>query len=245
MRSLCLIFFLLISSYVLAQQLPESTDNAATTNIDSSPDSSEETSTAELSVLISELAASSDLVAIAKVDLTSYKYRRGFPIGGFADLRILIPYKAESKVDIVRVRDSGLHTGECYFPATFPGQDGARFLVFLSKHPDGEYRGNPLTCKLSVLVTDQHRYALRYPFDGNTHLTEEQQDWVEKLNFSDPNAFAGTVEMTPGRKAALAAQIDGVVTELGVKYTKGLSINYFTDLLGENNLKRPIKEGHY
>lgn len=195
--------------------------------------------------LISELAASSDVVVIAKVLYTSYEYRRGFPIDGYADLSVLIPYKTETTLDRIRVRDSGFKSDACYFPATYPGQDGARFLLFLSRHPDGDFRGNPLTCKLSVVVTDNHRYALRYPFEGNVDLNEEQSAWVEQLNFNDPFAFAGEADLTIGRKQALAEQIDGIVDERGVKYTKGLLIRYFSQLIGEENLQKPSREGRY
>ncbi len=214
-----------------------------TTNADQNLNVSSES--AEIAVLISELAATSDLVAIAKVAFTNYKYRRGFAVDGYADLNILIPYKSNTVVDRIRVRESGLHSGECYFPVTFPGQEGARFLVFLSRHPDGDFRGNPITCKLGVLVTDQHGYAIRYPLDGKARLSDEQQNWVENLNFNDPNAFAGNAEMTPGRKAALAAQIDGIISEQGVKYTKGLPVTRFSQLIGEENLQRPAREGRY
>jgi len=199
----------------------------------------------DIKVLISELAASSDLVAIARVSYTNYEYRRGFPVDGYADLDILIPYKSDAHIDQIRVRESGLHSNECYFPATFPSQEGARFLVFLSMHTDGDYRGNPMTCKLGVLVTAGHAYAIRYPLDGKVRLTNEQQDWIEDLEFNDPNAFAGTAEMTPGRKAALAEQIEGIVTEFGVKYTKGLPIIRFSQLIGQENIQRPTSTGRY
>lgn len=195
--------------------------------------------------LISELAASSDVVVVAKVLYTSYEYRRGFPVDGYADLSVLIPYKSETTLERIRVRDSGFRTDSCYFPPTYPGQDGARYLLFLSRHPDGDFRGNPLTCKLSVVVTDNHRYALRYPFEGNVGLNDEQQDWVEPLTFNDPHAFAGEAELTPGRKQALAEQIDGVVDERGVKYTKGLPVRYFSQLIGKENLQKPPRDGRY
>ncbi len=224
---------------------PAAAQQAAGTAAVDNPITESESQAAEIKVLISELAASSDLVAIARVAYTNYEYRRGFAVDGYADLQILIPYKTETVVDRVRVRESGLHSGECYFPPTFPSQEGARFLVFLSRHPDGDYRGNPVTCKLGVLVTDRHGYAIRYPLDGKARLTVEQQDWIEDINFNDPNAFAGSAEMTPGRKAALAEQIDGIVTEQGVKYTKGLPVTRFSQLIGQENILRPSREGRY
>ncbi len=244
---LYLMALLSFSGLTTAQQVGTQTPvTAATATAQAdSPALEQDNSSAAPAILISELAATSDLVAIAKVEFTNYKYRRGFPVDGYADLSILIAYKSAAEADRIRVRDSGLHSNQCYFPTTFPGQDGARFLVFLSRHPDGDFRGNPLTCKLSVLVTDKHRYALRYPLDEQVKLSAEQSSWVTELNFNDPNAFAGSPEMTPGRKAALAAQLDGIVDARGVKYTKGLPIRYFTRLIGTANLQRPSGEGRY
>lgn len=239
---------LLFSSAVSAQStLPsQSSAEGLSAAVDTAADQSEDAADrSPPAVLISELAASSDVVAIAKVVLTNYEYKRSYPVDGYAVLEILIPYKTEAPLDRIRVRESGLHSGECYFPETYPGEDGARYLVFLSQHPDGDYRGNPLACKLGVLVTDQHRYALRYPLDGNTRLSSEQQNWVEKLTFNDPNAFAGDPEMTIGRKQALAEMIDGEVADQGVKYTNGLPIRYFSQLIGEENIQRPPREGRY
>ena len=95
------------------------------------------------------------------------------------------------------------------------------------------------------MVTDSHRYALRYPFQGKVVLNEEQLAWVEQLNFNDPFAFAGEAELTLGRKQALAEQIDGIVDERGVKYTKGLPIRYFSQLIGKENLQKPSRDGRY
>ncbi len=205
---------------------------------------------ARASWLISELAAAVDLVALVQVEQTQYKYRRGFPISGYADLRILIPYKMGVRTGYVRVRESGLRDNACYFPQTFLGDEGARFLVFMAAIEDNsadlkEFVGHPVGCKLAVLVTDEHDYALRYPLDGMVKLTDEQKQWVQQYQFSDPAAFAGEPELTPGRKQQLAEQVSGIVDARGVKYTLGIHSNHFIDLIGRENLRRATLGGKY
>lgn len=200
--------------------------------------------------LLSDLAAAVDLVALVQVEQTQYKYRRGFPIEGYADLRLLIPYKLDAKTDLVRVRESGLRDDGCYFPQTFLGDEGARFLVFLAaaaNAEDGipEYLPHPMGCKQSVLVNAEYDYVLRYPLDGNVRLSDEQRSWLEKFDFSDPAAFAGEPDLTPGRKQKLAEQVDGLVDERGVKYTRGVHIRHFRELIGKENLQRPRGGGKY
>ena len=194
---------------------------------------------------IAQLAAAADFVALVKVELTSYEYRRGFPISGYADLRVLIPYKVALPTDRISISETGLGAEKCYFPETFPDQDGARFLVFLAEHEDGVYRGHPLGCKLSVLVTDDHAYALRFPLEEHILLLDEQLSRVEPMTFNDPFAIAGAPELTPGRKQALAEQVNGIVLEQGVKYTQGIPIRYFRDLIGRQNIHKPRLSGKY
>lgn len=196
-------------------------------------------------LLIEQLASSADVVAIAQVALTSYQYRRGFPVSGYAVLEVLIPYKTEEPIRRIRINEEGFGEDLCYFPPTVPGQEGARYLVFLARHEDGDYRGHPLACSLQVLVTDAHAYALRLPLPDSVALTSEQAEWIEPLSFSDPSAIAGSAELTPGRKQQLAEQVDGVVIDEGVKYTQGIPIRYFRDLIGKDNLKKPRRGGKY
>ena len=196
-------------------------------------------------LLIQQLASSADLVAIVQVDLTSYDYKRGFPVDGYAALDVLITYKSSKPVSRIRIREKGLGQDLCYFPPTVPGQEGNRYLVFLAEHEDGDYRGHPLACSLQVLVTDDHAYALRVPLPEKVALTEQQSLFVQPMSFSDPSAITGSAELTDGRKEQLASQVDGIVLESGVKYTKGISIQHFRDLIGAENLKKPRPGSKY
>jgi len=205
---------------------------------------------AEPQWLLSDLAAAVDLVALVQVEQTQYKYRRGFEVNGYADLRILIPYKQDAAADLIRVRESGLRDNSCYFPRTFLGDEGPRYLVFLAAAANNdadlrEYIGHPMGCKQSVLVTSEHAYVLRYPLDGNITLSKPHESWVQDFDFSDPAAFAGEPELTPGRKQDLAERVDGVVDERGVKYTRGIHIRHFSELIGSENLRRRGKGGKY
>jgi len=234
----CAILILFLSTPGWAQTAPAD-NSAANAGNDVAPE-----------WLISDLAAAVDLVALVQVEQTQYKYRRGFPIEGYADLRLLIPYKLDAKTDLVRVRESGLRADGCYFPQTFLGDEGARFLVFLAaaaNAEDGipEYLPHPMGCKQSVLVNAEHDYVLRYPLEGNVRLSDKQRSWLEKFDFSDPAAFAGEPDLTPGRKQKLAEQVDGLVDERGVKYTRGIHIRHFRELIGKENLQRPRSGGKY
>lgn len=199
---------------------------------------------------ISDLAAAVDLVALVQVEQTQYQYRRGFEIDGYADLRIMIPYKQDVASELIRVRESGLRENSCYFPRTFLGDEGPRYLVFLAAAEDNdagvrEYVGHPMGCKQSVLVSSDHQYVLRYPLEGHVRLADEHAQWIENFDFSDPAAFAGEPELTPGRKQKLAEQVDGVVDERGVKYTRGIHIRHVKDLIGRDNLSRAGRGGKY
>lgn len=237
-RLSCTIVLLLssLSGHAQTSHPADSMDNAAVTSASK--------------WLISDLAAAVDLVALVQVEQTQYKYRRGFPVDGYADLRMLIPYKQDVATELIRVRESGLRDNACYFPRTFLGDEGPRYLVFLAAAENNdadlrEYVGHPMGCKLSVLVNREHDYVLRYPLDGNIRLSQPQQEWIKTYDFSDPAAFAGEPELTPGRKQALAERVDGVVDERGVKYTRGIHIRHFRELIGKVNLRRPDRGGKY
>lgn len=226
---------LLLNSLLYAQEQTTATDEI----------SKVESTHAPSRLLIEQLSNSADVVAIAQVALTSYDYRRGFPVSGYAVLEVIIPYKTDKPLRRIRVSEEGFGEDLCYFPPTAPGQEGARYLVFLAEHEDGDYRGHPVRCSLQVLVTDKHAYALRVPLLEPLTLTEEQAEWVEPMTFNDPFAITGSAELTQGRKEQLANNVEGIVVEKGVKYTQGIAINYFRHLIGATNLRKPPSGGKY
>lgn len=195
-------------------------------------------STAEEAVIkpgLSELAAESDLVALAQVVITEYEYTRGFPSKGLATLRILIPYKSPAAFDHIQVFEEGLKDRECYFPEITAWQEGQRFLVFMQHLEAEQFKGHPRACALSILVTDNNEYALRMPQDTIT-LSSDGESLVQEFVYADPAARIDTTELT-------GISIEKMQQELKVRrlgddlvYTQGISLTDVRRLIGPEAL---------
>lgn len=158
-------------------------------------------------ISLTDLAAKSDLVALAQVRDTDYLVRREIPVSGSAYLRVLIPYKTDQAVDIVDVYEKGLHENECYFPNPTVFEEGRRYLLFLVRDPEdpARYRGHPEGCALDVLVDRDNRYALRYPADG-IKLSDQLEGLARPMIFSDGYSLVKDEDLPPtARNAMLAA----------------------------------------
>ncbi len=145
---------------------------------------------------LAELAAAADLIAVVRVERTDYLKTRGFPSGGSAFLKVLIPYRGAARDDWLEVTEQGLRDDACYYPE--PGAfefEGSRFLVFLKRAPGaaGTYRGRAPGCRLPVLVTAANGYALRYPVAG---LEVNDPDAVAELSYVDPAAYVDAADFT-------------------------------------------------
>ncbi len=186
-----------------------------------------------------QLAAESDVVALVQVDRVDYEKRRGFPVSGAAWLRVLIRYKVPDPIDYIKVAEEGFGPDRCYFDDYPLWAERPRYLVFL-KHTDGhEFEGHRGGCKLEVLVTEDNRYAIRFPQAGLL-LDSDNEALVQELTFQGPGAFVDVSELTSlGREALLK---DHHMIDAGdnrYRYTRGIRLEDFRQhVIGADNLTR-------
>ena len=185
---------------------------------------------------LTQLARESDLVAVVRVHKTEYRYTREFPSGGSAFLQVLLPYKASQRHDLVEVTEEGLKDNECYFPTTpewEPG--GARFLVFLKQGEGERFTGHPGICALPVLVTQDNRYAVRWPAD-KLDINEADREKIRALEFSDPDAYIPTQPLSDIAIEALQAEKHMRLLDNSLVYTQGIYISDVRMLMGPDAL---------
>ncbi len=179
-----------------------------------------------------QLAASSDVVVLAQLEHLDYEYRREIPVGGEAWFDILIPYKVPSAMDRIQVTEEGLHDKECYFQRAEGWHEEPRFLLFLIRDEDGEYRGNPAGCALHVVTTDDSRYVVRWPQEL-LNLDEEGMDRIGEFRFVGPGARMSTDGMTNIRREELIEEYSMREGEDYLVYTRGIELSEFRPLMGE------------
>lgn len=181
---------------------------------------------------LADLAAHADVVALARVEDTDYRYRREYPYRGSAYLKVLIAYKGEKLPQRLEVYEEGLHPYECYFEQPQVLREGRRYIVFLRADPNkaGRYRGLPRGCALDVLVTDQNRYAVRMPVDG-IDLSDDLHGFSRAMTFTDRYALENEESISPARRDALLRSGDLERHDGGFRYTQGIELSEFRTLL--------------
>lgn len=205
----------------------------------------EKTTTNEVSeteiapISLSELAMKADLVAIAQVKDTDYVYARSYPNEGSAFLKILIDYKLNNPAEeIIEVYEKGLHAGECYFENPTVLEEGRRYLVFLRLDPEDPeiYRGLAEGCALELFVTDENRYAFKYPVEG-IKLQDQLDSLVAEFNYHDNYAVVTEESLSPAKRDELLA--DGLIIpyEGDFKYTHGIDLTTVRNLISSEALK--------
>jgi len=190
-------------------------------------------------VRLSTLAAKADLVAVAQVKDTDYVYTRSFPTEGSAYLKILIAYKYDqADEDIVEVYDKGLHPNECYFENPTVLEEGRRFLVFFRHDPEDpeNYLGLAEGCALEILVTEDNRYALKYPVTG-IDLEDDLDSLVTEYDFRDNYALISEESLTPSVRDELLSEGLIIPYQDGFKYTHGVDLSSARNLIGAEALK--------
>jgi hypothetical protein len=190
-------------------------------------------------ISLSELAMKADLVAIAQVKDTDYVYARSYPNEGSAFLKILIEYKLNNPAEeIIEVYEKGLHPGECYFENPTVLEEGRRFLVFLRLDPEDPeiYRGLAEGCALELFVTDENRYAFKYPVEG-IKLKDPLDHLAAEFNFNDNYAVVSEESLSPVERDELLA--DGLIIPYGdnFKYTHGIDLTAVRNLISSEALK--------
>lgn len=221
--------FILVSMLVLATAVHAGEANRS--------DAAEDHVTAPAS--LSELAKKSDLVAVAQVKDTDYVYARSFPNEGSAYLKILIPYKLNNPIgEIVEVYEKGLHANECYFENPTVFEEGRRYLVFFRLDPqDPEiYRGLEEGCALELFVTQDNRYALKYPVDG-IRLKDKLAELAVKYDYHDNYAVISEESLSPAKRDELLD--DGLIVPYqgDFKYTHGIDLTTARNLISAAALK--------
>jgi hypothetical protein len=183
-------------------------------------------------VTLEQLTREADFIALALARDTDYFYRRDFPVSGSAYLKVLIPYRIESPVDIVEVFERGLRDNECYFPETTVFEEGRRYLLFLRRDPDDtkRYRGLEWGCAIEVLVDEENRYAIRYPVAG-INISDDLTALVRPLNFKDANALVTGEDLDPSERDALLKAGHLKVYEGKFKFTHGIRLDQFRQLM--------------
>ncbi|TVQ40626.1 MAG: hypothetical protein EA370_03475 [Wenzhouxiangella sp.] len=187
-----------------------------------------------------ELAASSEVVVLARLDRANYDKRRGFPVRGSAWVRVLVAYKVPHPMDLIRIFEEGLGEDRCYFDDAPLWQESPRYILFLNHKEQRSYEGNRATCRLDVLVTRDNRYAVRWPQAG-LYLSDDELDLVQELEFHGPGATLDASEMTSIRREETMASYfmveDGEDrSKARLRYTRGILLEDFRTLLGSENL---------
>ena len=189
-------------------------------------------------VSLSTLATKADLVALIQVRDTDYVYTRSFPSEGSAFLGVLIAYKpGNGTEEIIEVYEKGLHPHECYFENPTVYDEGRRYLVFLRRNPDDpeSYRGLEQGCALEILVTEDNRYALKYPVDGIT-LADKLDRLVLSYDFHDNHALISEEDLSPTERDALLANGLIITYQEGFKYTHGIDLTAARSLISTKAL---------
>ena len=194
-------------------------------------------------VSLSALAEKADLVAVAQVKDTDYVYTRSFPSEGSAFLKVLIAYKPnKTSEDIVEVYEKGLHPNECYFENPTVFEEGRRYLVFFRLDPEDpdNYRGLSEGCALEILVTENNRYALKYPVRG-IRLTDKLDEQAVQYDFRDNYALVSEDSLSPAERDDLLAKGLIIPYQDKFKYTHGIDLTAVRNLMGANALKTKNK----
>jgi hypothetical protein len=190
-------------------------------------------------VSLSTLATKADLVALIQVKDTDYVYTRSFPSEGSAFLSVLIAYKpGNGAEEIIEVYEKGLHPHECYFENPSVFDEGRRYLVFLRHDPDDPeiYRGLEQGCAVEILVTEDNRYALKYPVDGIA-LTDKLDHLSLSYDFHDNHALISKEGLSPTERDTLLANGLIIPYQEGFKYTHGIDLTAARGLISSEALR--------
>lgn len=177
-----------------------------------------------------------DVVALVQVFNTDYKTTRKLNAEGQAFLDVRVPYKGVKKGQLLIVNAKGFDDNACYYPDR--KGEGQRYLVFLkeSKNKD-EYQGFKPFCQLQVLLTEQGKYALKYPLDASQ--IQIDQNLIEEINYQDPHAIIDATDWTGVKREQHQKQQMSKLIEsedlfqkyYHLKYRKGIMIQHIRKLM--------------
>lgn len=193
-----------------------------------------------------ELAAESDYVVLAQLDVYKYEERREVPVSGNTWFDVLVPYKVPRPVQRFKVVEEGFGDRKCYFDEAELWSETPRYLLFLVDNPDGkagEVRGHPDGCAVSVLTTTDNQYVVRWPID-HLRFDADVESLVGEYEFHGPGA---TVDLSDYLGFRRDEEIERLFLEpveddrrrpFIYRYTRGIPLSEFRRLLGNENLTR-------
>jgi hypothetical protein len=193
-----------------------------------------------------ELAAESDYVLLAQLDVYEYERRREIPVSGSSWFDVLLPYKVPAPVERVKVAEEGFGEGKCYFDEADLWNEMPRYLLFLvdAEDEDGgndgvpEVRGHPELCKVPVLATADNQYVVRWPLEG-LRFEADVESLIEEFDFRGPAAYIDLTDRMSYEREAEVEEKQLELTEDGrYRYTRGIPLTEFRRLLGAENLTR-------
>jgi len=234
---------LLFSASVLAQQSEQSSSQVALQEQANPQESSDQATDSEAGASgplhPAQLAAESDVVVLAQLDRLDYERRRGFPVSGSGWARVLLRYKVQDPIDLVRIVEEGFGPDRCYFPDVPLWQELPRFLLFLNRGEGRDYTGHRGGCMLEVLVTDNNSYAVRWPQDDLV-LNDDELALIEELAFVGPGSTRDVSEMTSiSREALLRDYSMEDIGEFTFRYTRGIPLSVFRKQIIGSEALRP------
>lgn len=177
-----------------------------------------------------------DVVALAQVLNTDYKTTRKLNAEGQAFLQVRVPYKGVKKGQLLMVNAKGFDDNACYYPDR--EGEGKRYLVFLKESQNkDEYQGFKPFCQLQVLLTEQGKYALKYPLDANQIQIDPKL--IEEINYQDPHAIIDATEWTGIKRQQHQKQQQSELIEsedlfqkyYHLKYRKGIMMQHIRKLM--------------
>lgn len=195
----------------------------------------------------SELAAESDYVVLAQLDIYKYQKRRDIPVSGDSWFDVLVPYKVPRPVERFKVVEEGYGERKCYFEADL-WNEMPRYLLFLVDYPDGdagEVRGHPDGCALSVLTTTDNKYVVRWPIE-NMRFETDIESLVEEFEFQGPGATVDLSDRIGFRREEEVERLflepvetDDRGRDFIYRYTRGIPLGVFREqVLGTEHLTR-------
>ncbi|QKK03353.1 MAG: hypothetical protein HND55_12210 [Pseudomonadota bacterium] len=191
---------------------------------------------------LAKVAAESDWIVLAQLNVFDYEQRRGIPVSGETWFDVLLPYKVPQPAERLKVTEEGFGEGTCYFDEAKLWNELPRYLLFLVED-EGELRGHPDGCSLPVLITADNRYAVRWPI-RQFDLGNEAEALVREFDFQGPGAFVDLDDMTSiQRERRIESDFLAPVDDGRYRYTRGIEMEDFRSLIAEHLTRDRLQRG--
>lgn len=191
----------------------------------------------------SERAAESDYVVLAQLEVYDYEERRDVPVSGDTWVDVLVRYKVPRPAERLKIFEKGHGERKCYFQGADLWTELPRYLLFLVDDPDAEgrkVRGHPDGCALPVVTTTDNQYVVRWPID-NMRFDADVESMVREYEFHGPGSFTDLEDMLSFEREEAIERMHLEPMEerrFRYRYTRGIPLSDFRQLLGAENLTR-------